>query len=77
MFCLQSYWKGYIERKHSREKVSDIRLRVQKSAANVDDGMRIINRLIAALSQLKNTNSLSGILHICATLGNNNHYIHL
>ncbi|CAH1448301.1 unnamed protein product [Lactuca virosa] len=65
---IQSYWKGYIERKHSREKVSDIRLRVQKSAANVDDGMRIINRLIAALSQLKNTNSLSGILHICATL---------
>ncbi|KAI3710467.1 hypothetical protein L2E82_40250 [Cichorium intybus] len=65
---IQSYWKGYIERKHSREKVSEIRMRVKKSAANVDDGMRIINRLIAALSELKNTNSLSGILHICATL---------
>ncbi|KVH89621.1 Calponin homology domain-containing protein [Cynara cardunculus var. scolymus] len=32
---IQSYWKGYIERKHSRGKLSDIRLRVQKSAANV------------------------------------------
>ncbi|KAI3680544.1 hypothetical protein L6452_35317 [Arctium lappa] len=65
---IQSYWKGYIERKHSRGKLSDIRLRVQKSAANVDDGMRIINRLIAALSELKNMKSVSGILHTCATL---------
>ncbi|XP_024993000.1 abnormal spindle-like microcephaly-associated protein homolog [Cynara cardunculus var. scolymus] len=65
---IQSYWKGYIERKHSRGKLSDIRLRVQKSAANVDDGMRIINRLSAALLDLKNMKSVSGILHTCATL---------
>ncbi|XP_071737666.1 uncharacterized protein [Rutidosis leptorrhynchoides] len=67
---IQSYWKGYIERKQhsSREKVSDIRLRVQKAAANVEDGMRIINRLIAALSELKNTISVTEILHTCATL---------
>ncbi|KAJ0787782.1 putative IQ motif, EF-hand binding, calponin domain, armadillo-like helical, CH domain superfamily [Helianthus annuus] len=65
---IQSYWKGYIERKHSRGKVADIRLRVQKAAANVDDGMRIINRLIAALSDLKNMKSVSGILHTCATI---------
>ncbi|XP_076923036.1 uncharacterized protein LOC143585026 [Bidens hawaiensis] len=65
---IQSYWKGYIERKHSREKVTDIRLRVQKAAENVDDGMRIINRLIAALSDLKNMKSVTGILHTCATL---------
>ncbi|XP_076959429.1 uncharacterized protein LOC143635490 [Bidens hawaiensis] len=65
---IQSYWKGYIERKHSREKVIDIRLRVQKAAENVDDGMRIINRLIAALSDLKNMKSVTGILHTCATL---------
>ncbi|PWA94869.1 IQ motif, EF-hand binding site [Artemisia annua] len=65
---IQSYWKGYIERKHSREKVSDIRLRVQQAAANVDDGQRIINRLITALAELKNMKSVSGILHTCATL---------
>ncbi|KAJ9566243.1 hypothetical protein OSB04_002209 [Centaurea solstitialis] len=63
-----SYWKGYVERKCSRGKISDIRMRVQKSAANVDDGMRILNRLIAALSELKNMKSVSGILHTCATL---------
>ncbi|KAK9056391.1 hypothetical protein SSX86_027481 [Deinandra increscens subsp. villosa] len=65
---IQSYWKGYTERKHSSPKVTDIRLRVQKASANVDDGMRIINRLIAALSDLKNMKSVSGILHTCATL---------
>ena len=42
---------------------------MQKSAANVDDGMRIINRLIAALSELLSKKSISGILHTCATLG--------
>lgn len=42
---------------------------MQKSAANVDDGMRIINRLIAALSELLSMKSVSGILHTCATLG--------
>lgn len=47
----------------------DLRLRVQKSAANVDDGMRIINRLVAALSELLSKKSVSGILHTCATLG--------
>lgn len=47
----------------------DLRLRMQKSAANVDDGMRIINRLIAALSELLSKKSISGILHTCATLG--------
>ncbi|GKB16450.1 abnormal spindle-like microcephaly-associated protein, partial [Tanacetum coccineum] len=65
---IQSYWKGHIERKHSREKVSDIRLRVQQAAANVDDCKRIINRLIAALAEPKNMKSVSGILHTCATL---------
>ncbi|KAL8192555.1 hypothetical protein R6Q57_027740 [Mikania cordata] len=65
---IQSYWKGYIERKHSGGKVTNIRLRVQKAAANVDDGMRIINRLIAALADLKNMKSVSSILHTCATL---------
>ena len=47
----------------------DLRLRVQKSATSVDDGMRIINRLLAALSELLSMKSVSGILHTCATLG--------
>ncbi|PON84060.1 Beta-catenin [Trema orientale] len=65
---IQSYWKGYLARKESREQLLDLRLRMQRSAANVDDGMRIINRLIAALSELLSKKSISGILHTCATL---------
>lgn len=49
----------------------DLRLRVQKSAANVHDSMRLINRLIAAVSELLSMKSVSGILHTCATLGKN------
>ncbi|KAE9461705.1 hypothetical protein C3L33_06407, partial [Rhododendron williamsianum] len=64
-----SYWKGYLARKDSRGKqLIDLRLRVKKTAANVDDGMRIINRLVAALSDLLSMKSVSGILHTCATL---------
>nr|GEX87866.1 abnormal spindle-like microcephaly-associated protein homolog isoform X1 [Tanacetum cinerariifolium] len=37
-------------------------------AANVDDGKRIINRLIASLAELRNMKSASGILYTCATL---------
>ncbi|GFS29885.1 hypothetical protein Acr_00g0008960 [Actinidia rufa] len=63
-----SYWKGYLERKDTRGQLLNLRLRVQKSAANVDDGMRIINRLVAALSDLLSKKSVSSILHTCATL---------
>ncbi|XP_030533430.1 abnormal spindle-like microcephaly-associated protein isoform X2 [Rhodamnia argentea] len=65
---IQSYWKGYLIRKESRAQVADLRLRVQKAAENVDDNMRIINRLKAALSELLNIRSVSSILHTCATL---------
>ncbi|KAJ4980734.1 hypothetical protein NE237_031571 [Protea cynaroides] len=65
---IQSYWKGYLARKKSKEQLQDLRIRVQKSAANVDDSMRLINRLVAALSELLNLRSVSSILHICATL---------
>lgn len=61
--------KAYLARKDLKGQLLDLRLRVQKSAANVSDGMRIINRLLAALSELLNTKSVSGILHTCATLG--------
>ncbi|WMV16256.1 hypothetical protein MTR67_009641 [Solanum verrucosum] len=65
---IQAYMKGYLARKDLRGQLLDLRLKIQKSAANVDDGMRIINRLVAALSELLNMRSVSDILHICATL---------
>ncbi|CAK9146844.1 unnamed protein product [Ilex paraguariensis] len=65
---IQSYWKGFLARKESRGQLQELCLRVQKSAANVDDDMRIINRLVSALSELLSMKSVSGILHICATL---------
>ncbi|CAA2992467.1 abnormal spindle-like microcephaly-associated homolog isoform X2 [Olea europaea subsp. europaea] len=65
---IQSYWKGYIARKDSMAQLLDLRLRMQQSAANVDDSMRLINRLVAALSELLSMRSVSGILHTCATL---------
>ncbi|KAK4360953.1 hypothetical protein RND71_019905 [Anisodus tanguticus] len=68
IIVIQAYMKGYLARKDLRGQLLDLRLRVQKSAANVDDGMRIINRLVAALSELLNMRSVSDILHICATL---------
>ncbi|KAJ7967675.1 Abnormal spindle-like microcephaly-associated protein [Quillaja saponaria] len=65
---IQSHWKGYLVRKESRGLLLDLRLRMQKSAQNVDDGRRIINRLLAALSELLNMKSVSVTLHTCATL---------
>ncbi|KAL3820693.1 hypothetical protein ACJIZ3_006598 [Penstemon smallii] len=68
VIVIQSYWKGYLARKDARDQVLDLRLRMQKTAANVDDSMRLINRLLEALSELPNMKSLSGILRTCATL---------
>ncbi|GMI72737.1 hypothetical protein like AT4G21820 [Hibiscus trionum] len=65
---IQSYWKGYVARKESRAQLKDLRLRMQKSAKNVDDSKRIINRLLSALSELLSMKSVSGILHHCETL---------
>ncbi|CAK7351147.1 unnamed protein product [Dovyalis caffra] len=65
---VQSYWKGYLARKKARGQLLDLRLRVRNSAKHVDDSMRIINRLIVALSELSSMRSISGILHTCATL---------
>lgn len=66
--AIQAHWKGYLARKDAKEQLHDLRLRIRKSAAAVDDGMRIINRLIAALKELKSMKNVSGILHNCATL---------
>ncbi|GAB4826609.1 hypothetical protein Ancab_033502 [Ancistrocladus abbreviatus] len=65
---IQSCWKGYLTRRDEKGQLLDLRLRVQKSAINVDDGMRIINTHIAALNELLNMKSLSNILRICTTL---------
>lgn len=65
---IQSHWKGYIARKESKEQLLDLRLRLLESARNVDDSKRLINRLLAALSELLNMKSLSNILHTCSTL---------
>ncbi|XWS15589.1 hypothetical protein CRYUN_Cryun34aG0013700 [Craigia yunnanensis] len=66
--AIQSYWKGYVARKESRGQLMDLRLRMLKSAMNVDDSRRIINRLLSALSELLSMKSISGILHNCETL---------
>ncbi|GAB2298849.1 hypothetical protein Dimus_032928 [Dionaea muscipula] len=65
---IQSYWKGYLARRDEKGELLDLRLRVQKSAVNVDDGMRIINKHISALNELVSMKSLSNILRICAVL---------
>ncbi|KAH1096036.1 hypothetical protein J1N35_012957 [Gossypium stocksii] len=65
---IQSHWKGYVARKESRGRLKDLRLRMVESAKNVDDGKRIINRLLSALSVLLSMKSISGILHHCETL---------
>ncbi|XP_073016437.1 uncharacterized protein [Primulina eburnea] len=65
---IQSYWKGYLVRKNAKGHLQDLRFRMQKSASNIDDSMRLINRLVAALSELLKIRSVSGILHTCATL---------
>ncbi|CAJ1941314.1 unnamed protein product [Sphenostylis stenocarpa] len=69
IIVIQSHWKGYLARKESKEQLLDLRLRMQKSARNVDDSKRLINRLLAALSELLNMKSLSNILHTCSILG--------
>ncbi|KAL5730811.1 hypothetical protein ACHQM5_003602 [Ranunculus cassubicifolius] len=65
---IQSYWKGYLARKESKGQILEVRKRVQRSCSNVDDGMRLINRLVSALSELLNVRSISSILHTCSTL---------
>lgn len=64
----QSYWRASLVRKDSREQLLDLRRRMQRSAANVDNGDRLMSRLVFALSELL-SDSVSDILHTCATLG--------
>ncbi|XP_077220571.1 binding / calmodulin binding protein isoform X2 [Tasmannia lanceolata] len=65
---IQSYWKGYLARKGSRKQLEDLRSRVKKSSANVDNSKRLMSRLVAALSELLSKKSVRSILYTCATL---------
>ncbi|KAJ0966148.1 hypothetical protein J5N97_027286 [Dioscorea zingiberensis] len=65
---IQSYWKGYIVRRHPRQQILELCCRLKKSAANADDDMRLINRLVTALSELLGYKSISNIRHTCVTL---------
>ncbi|XP_062190607.1 uncharacterized protein LOC133893568 isoform X2 [Phragmites australis] len=71
---IQSYVKAYLVRKASKQEVTDIRSRLLKSSAQVDDSMRLINRLVAALSQLLRCRSISSIRQTCATLSTATEY---
>ena len=55
-------------RKASKQEVADARSRIQKASAQVDDDMRLINRLIAALSHITGCRSISSIRQTCTTL---------
>ncbi|XP_020256832.1 abnormal spindle-like microcephaly-associated protein homolog isoform X1 [Asparagus officinalis] len=68
IIIIQSYWKGYVARKYSWERVANLRIRLQECSVNVDDNKRLINRLVAALSELLGYKSVSNIRHTCATL---------
>nr|CAD1819241.1 unnamed protein product [Ananas comosus var. bracteatus] len=68
IILIQSQFRGYLVRKNSKEEVSNLRHRLQKSATNVKDDMRLINRLLSALSQLLACRNISSIRQTCATL---------
>ncbi|KAJ1291122.1 hypothetical protein BS78_02G294300 [Paspalum vaginatum] len=71
---IQSYVKAYLVRKASKEEVTHIRSRLQKSAAQVDDGLRLINRLVDALSQLRHCRCTHSIRRTCTTLSTATEY---
>ena len=49
--------------------MQELRLRMQSTAATVDNSQRLGNRLTEALAQLLSQKTVSGILHTCATIG--------
>lgn len=53
-----------------KQHMQELRLRMQSTAAAVDDSERLGNRLTQALAQLLSQKTVSGILHICASIGN-------
>ncbi|CAN6175586.1 unnamed protein product [Urochloa humidicola] len=65
---IQSYVKAYLVRKASKKDFAHIRSRLQKSFALVDDSTRLINRMVAALLQLRRSRSTHSIRQTCTTL---------
>ncbi|KAG2238758.1 hypothetical protein Bca52824_091998 [Brassica carinata] len=65
---IQSHWRGYLTRKAAKAQVLELRVRMQTSAANIDDRKRLINKLLSALSELLSMKKVHNILHICETL---------
>ncbi|VVB12156.1 unnamed protein product [Arabis nemorensis] len=65
---IQSHWRGYLTRKASKAQVLELRVRMQTSAANIDDKKRLINKLLSALSELLSMKKVHNILHICEIL---------
>ncbi|CAN8325532.1 unnamed protein product [Cochlearia groenlandica] len=65
---IQAHWRGYLTRKASKAQVLDLRVRMQTSAANIDDKKRLINKLLSALSELLSMKKVHNILHICEIL---------
>nr|TKW35014.1 hypothetical protein SEVIR_2G343400v2 [Setaria viridis] len=74
IIIIQSYVKAYLVRKASKQEVAHIRSRLQKSSALVDDSMRLINRLVAALSQLRHSRSTRSIRQTCTALSTATEY---
>ncbi|GLJ46486.1 hypothetical protein SUGI_0979680 [Cryptomeria japonica] len=71
VLLIQACWRSYLVRKNQvdiSQQISNLRFRIENSAANVDDNLRLENRLTKALEALLNHKTLSGILHTCATL---------
>ncbi|EFH46120.1 hypothetical protein ARALYDRAFT_492692 [Arabidopsis lyrata subsp. lyrata] len=62
-YISQSHWRGYLTRKASKAQVLDLRVRMQTSAANIDDKKRLINKLLSALSELLSMKNVHNILH--------------
>ncbi|KAG0624633.1 hypothetical protein M758_3G262500 [Ceratodon purpureus] len=68
---IQAHWRGHKWRSgqsRMKQHMQELRLRMQSTAASVDDSQRLGNRLTEALAQLLSQKTVSGILHICATI---------
>lgn len=52
-----------------KQHMQELRLRMQSTAAAVDNSQRLGNRLTEALAQLLSMKTVSGILNTCATIG--------
>ncbi|WOK91863.1 abnormal spindle-like microcephaly-associated protein [Canna indica] len=69
---IQSYWRGYLVRKHSRQQLFNLQCELKNLQADVDT--ELINRLVAALSELNSCKSISSLRHTCAMLSSATEY---